>query len=331
MKAIFFDKIGSPSDDFDVLQMRDIPMPEIRENEVLIKVVSASISPTDFIFMQGLYPEPHVPVFPQIAGSHGAGVITKVGEGVSLKPGTFVGFNYHNCWAEYVAVPVEWLFPLPTDYPIEKATQFFNLISAWDLFHNAKVEPGQWLAQTAGNSTVATLVSQLAKRKGVNVISIVRQAQDHLNLKDLGASEVIELSKLSKPVSERIMEITQNKGVAGVIDCVGGPVTSELIRSLSLGGQVILYGGLSSEKFELHNFDLLFKVAEIKTYAYRYLFTPPEEEDITLLQEIAEVSSEFYSPVGGVHALEDFKTAIYESLHHPERGKRFFKISSLED
>jgi hypothetical protein len=63
-------------------------------------------------------------LFPQqIAGNHGPGVIAKVGKEASLKPGTFVAFSYYNTWAEYAAVPAEWLVPLPSNYPIEKAGQ----------------------------------------------------------------------------------------------------------------------------------------------------------------------------------------------------------------
>ncbi len=328
MKAIVFDKIGSP---LEVLQIRDVPIPEIGDKEVLVKMTAASINPGDFLFIQNLYPEPKKPHFPQqIAGNHGAGIITKVGNEVPFKPGTQVAFSHYNTWAEYAAVPAEWLIPLPSDYPIEKAAQFVNPITAWDLLNESRVRAGQWLALTAGNSTVATMVSQFAKLKSINVISIVRRAQKALDLKARGASEVIELSSLSKPVGQRIMEITQNEGVNGVIDCVGGPLVGELIRSSAVGGQIVLYGGYSPEKFNLHNFDVLMKGSAIKSSIYRYFFTPPEEGDMELLREIAEISgrAEFKVSVGGLHPLEDFETAIDETTNHPERGKRFFRMPS---
>jgi NADPH2:quinone reductase len=111
MKAIVFDKIGSPS---DVLRLSDVPVPEVAEGEVLVKMIAASINPGDFLVIQNLYPDPKKPHFPgQIAGNHGAGIITKTGKNVSLKPGTLVAFSYYNTWAEYAAVPAEWLIPLP--------------------------------------------------------------------------------------------------------------------------------------------------------------------------------------------------------------------------
>jgi NADPH:quinone reductase len=356
MKAIVFDKIGSPS---EVLRLAELPVPEINDDEVLVKMVSASINPGDFLFIQNLYPEPKRPHFPeQIAGNHGSGIIAKVGKKAALKPGTFVAFSYYNTWAEYAAVPAEWLIPLPSEYPIEKAGQLVNPITAWDLLSETGVRPGQWLALTAGNSTTATMVSQFAKHKKVNVISIVRRPTQ--DLKALGASAVIELSSLSGPdfdpsrsappriaetrslprsgqtigllaqsVSEQIMKITQNQGVNGVIDCVGGPLAGELIRSLAIGGQFVIYGGFSPEKFELHNFDILMKGSTIESHIYRYFFAPPKESDHEVLSQIIEIFGrpEFVIPIGGVHPLDDFKSAIDETLNRPERGKHFFKMA----
>ncbi len=330
MKAIVFDKIGSP---LEVLQLGEVPIPEIGDSDVLIRMVSASINPGDFLFIRNLYPEPKKPHFPQqIAGNHGVGIITKVGKEVSCKPGILVAFSHYNTWAEYAAIPAEWLIPLPAEYPIEKAAQVVNPITAWDLVNESRVQPGEWLALTAGNSTMATTVLQMAKLKKVNVISIVRRANKDFDLKTLGASEVINLSSLSQGVGERIMETTQNQGIKALIDSVGGPLAGELIRSLAIGGQVIIYGGMSSEKFELHNFDVLLKASEIKSHIYRYFFTPPQDGDREFLQEIMEIYGrpEFQIPFGGAHPLEDFETAIAETVNHPEHGKRFFKISNLE-
>ncbi|MER9264802.1 alcohol dehydrogenase catalytic domain-containing protein [Mesorhizobium sp. M0410] len=88
MKAIVFDAIGSPR---DVLYMDDLPIPRIGDGEVLVRMVSASINPGDFLFIQDLYPEPKKPHFPrQVAGNHGAGIVEAVGADVLLEPGTLV-------------------------------------------------------------------------------------------------------------------------------------------------------------------------------------------------------------------------------------------------
>lgn len=116
-----------------------------------------------------------------------------------------------------------------------------------------------------------------------------------------------------------------------MIDCVGGAIAGDLIRSLAIGGQFVIYGGFSSERFQLHNFDVLMRGAAIKSYVYRYFFNPPPVDDRKLLLEIADICArpEFNLRIGGAHALDDFKTAIGETLDRPESGKRILKMADL--
>jgi NADPH:quinone reductase-like Zn-dependent oxidoreductase len=326
VKAIVFDEIGLP---LDVLKLREVPVPEIGPDEVLVRMVSASINPGDFLFIQNLYPEPKKPHFPgQIGGNHGAGIVEKVGGDASVEPGTLVAFSYYNSWAEYAAVPAQWLIPLPSLYPVEKAGQLMNPITAWDLLAQSRVRAGQWLALTAGYSSIATMALQFARLKGVNVISIVRREHDDLDLERIGASAVLDLSRTAQGVREQIMEITQGSGIHGVIDNVGGPALGELVRSMAFGGQAIINGGMSAETFELHNFDVLLNGVEIRSSVYRYFFTPPQPGDEVSLREIAEIfgRADFHVPSGGSHPLADFREAIAESWSHPERGKRSFRM-----
>src|SRR5882757_2722841 len=186
MKAILFDEIGSPS---EVLYLADIEQPRIEENEVLIRMVGASINPGDFLFIQNLYPEPKRPVLPrQVSGNHGAGIVIRGGKNTSIKPGAFVAFYYYNTWTGYVAVPEEWLIELPAGYPVEKASQLLNIITAWDLLTASNVKQGDWLAVTSGNSAVSIMVTQFARKRSVQVISIVRQLRKELDATRIGAS-----------------------------------------------------------------------------------------------------------------------------------------------
>jgi NADPH:quinone reductase-like Zn-dependent oxidoreductase len=328
MKALVFERFGAP---LDVLELRDVAIPDVGPDEALIRMVSASVAPGDLAYLQDLYPKK--PSFPQIAGLHGAGVVCEVGREVSLQPGTFVAFYHLDTWAEYAVVPAAWLIPVPHSYPPERAAQFMNAVTAWDLLDAADVQPGQWLAVTAGNSSVATMALQFANRAGINVISVVRRAQPELDLRALGAAEVIELADGSEGSSARIAEITGGAGLNAVIDCVGGPLAGDLLRTMAYAGSMVIYGGYSPEPFQLHNFDVLLREATIKSYGYRYFFTPPPAEDAALLQQIAEISGApgFHSPVGGRHALEDFAAALTASIEHPEQGKRIFSIATLDE
>jgi NADPH:quinone reductase-like Zn-dependent oxidoreductase len=331
MKAVLFDKIGLPS---EVLYVGEVDQPEIGENNVLIRMVAASINPGDFLFIQNLYPEPKKPVLPrQIGGNHGAGIVIKGGKNTTVKPGTYVAFSYFDTWAEYTAVPEEFLIELPDGYPIEKAAQFVNLVTAWDLVTDAHTHEGDWLAVTAGNSAVSIMAIQFARRKGVNVISIVRSIRPELDMNAVGASAVIDLSKLDVPVKDKIMAITGGKGINGIVDNVGGPLLADLISSTAFNSKVVINGGQSNESYVLHNFDILLNGLEIRSYVYRYFFDPPLPGDKDMLKEIMEVSlkNDFYTPVGGFFEMDTYHDAIRNATENPSGGKTIFIFKNTQN
>ncbi|AKV01031.1 Putative Zn-dependent oxidoreductase [Labilithrix luteola] len=325
MKAIVFDRIGDPR---DVLRLAEVPKPVRSPGHILVKTSWASINPGDGLFVQNLYPEPKKPKFPaQIAGNHGAGVVVEAAEGGTLLPGTRVAFSYVDVWAEYISMPEAWAIPVPDDYPLEKSAQMVNLVTARDLLDMSGAAPGEWIAVTAGNSTVSTMLAQMARAKDIHVLSIVRRrlALPSGESAALGASAVVELSSLDVPLGERIAEITKGKGLRAAIDGVGGPMAGDLIRSLSFGGKFIVYGGFSQERFSLHNFDILMNGVRIEPYLYRYFFEPPKAEDRAWLEDIVRTTKPeaFRVRSAGAHAADDFASAVRESFERPEAGKRF--------
>ena len=329
MKAVLFDRCGPP---LEVLRVADVAMPAPRDGEALVRMVAASVSPGDFLFVEGLYPDPKTPILPgQIAGNHGAGIVERAPPGSSIAPGTLVAFSYYDSWAEYAAVPVEWLIPLPAGFAPEKAAQFFNLITAWDLLAAARAGEGDWIVVTAGNSTVSTMVAQFAAARGIRVIALSRRPR--ADLTRLGATAVVDLGRLDGPIGAAIAALTGGEEVAALIDNVGGPVTGDIIRAMRFGGQVVINGGMSAERFELHNFDVLLKGLEIRSHVYRYFFAPPAPADQPELARIAEAAAgvDFQVAVGGMRPLDDWQDAVRLTIEAPEAGKQFFAPRVIPD
>ena len=324
MKAIVFDHIGLPE---DVLYLSEVPLRDLKADEVLIRMSAASVIPGDFLFIQNMYPEPKKPVFPgQISGNHGAGIVEQTGDSAGGWQGKFVFFTYYNSWAEYAIVPAAWLIELPDNYPALKASQMVNLITAWDLIELSGVKTGQWLVLTAGASSVSLMAAQFAKKLGIKVISIVRHLQQGDDETTLFADAVIDLSALKGPLSSALHKITAKQGINGVIDNVGGQVTETLIKSCAFGSKVIINGNMSVDRYTLHNNDILFNGLEIKPYIYRYLLFPPQPEDQMLLDAIIQTSAEpdFQVKIGGTYNLENFKLAVSMTLYNGHSGKHVF-------
>ena len=99
-------------------------------------------------------------------------------------------------------------------------------------------------------------------------------------------------------------------------------------NGLAFGGQVVISGGMSAERFELHNFDVLLGGVAIRANVYRYFFSPPRDGDAAVLREISGMFGhpDFHVPIGGIHGLEDFKRGVVDGWNQPGSGKRMFAM-----
>lgn len=328
MKTLAFNHLGTPS---EVIELIDLPIPDLGHDELLIKMCCSSIGPGDSLFTQGRYPEPKKPVFPnQIAGFHGVGVIVKTGKNTSLPSGTLVAFSHSSVWAEYLCLPEKEAIRLPDDYPIEKAAQIVNLITSWDLLTKTGVSKDEWLVLTAAGSAVAMMTLQFAVQQRINVIAIVREPELYQeDLERLGAQHVLTYTS-EEDVETQIKMLTGSAGVKGIIDCVGGSLLSKLVKTISYGAHIVIYGAFSKENFELHNYDLLLNGASISAYNYRFLSRNPSEKEKQELGCLfnAAGKNDFEAPVAKTFTLEEYKEAFATALSTGNRntkGKYLFR------
>jgi NADPH2:quinone reductase len=319
MKALVQDRIGSP---LDVVELRNIPEPRPGPDQTLVRMVAAGIHPGDFFFTRGLYPEAKRPQLPgQVVGNHGVGRVVSSG---NLAPGTLVAFSAGRVWAEYAAVDTTALIPLPDDYPIDRAAQLMPAITARDLLTASEVQAGQWLAVTAGHSLVSSLLIQMARRRGVRVLAVVRRRIVGRDLEILGAEAVASLADLDAPLADAVRAVTGGAGLSGVADAVGGEVLTQLLDALAFRGRAVIVGAYDPEPFKTTALRVLMELQEIRAYVYRYFFASPGPEDAdylkSVLDELADPS--VVVPIAGRHRLEDFRTALEETAARPEAGKR---------
>lgn len=322
MKALVQDRVGSP---LDVVELREVPQPRPGPGEALVRMVAAGIHPGDFFFTQGQYPEAKRPSLPgQIVGNHGVGRIVETGGRADLAPGMLVAFSAMRLWAEYVTVDPAWLVPLPDDYPIDRAAQFMPAVTARDLLEASEVEAGQWLAVTAGHSLVSTLLIQMARRRGVRVVAIVRRAVESRDLTALGAEAVVELSTLDMPLADAVRGATDGDNLAGVVDAVGGTVLTQLLEVLGFNGRAVIVGAYDPAPFQANALKLLMDVQVIRPYIYRYFFDAPTAADAewlkSVLDELADPATEVL--IAGRRPIEAYREALEQTMRAPERGKQ---------
>jgi NADPH:quinone reductase-like Zn-dependent oxidoreductase len=175
-KAVRFAEYGGS----DVLQVVDVPEPEPAEGEVLVRVKAASINPGEGKIRGGLLHNLWPATFPSGEGSDLAGVVAKLGPGAAgfAVGDEVIGFTDRRAsHAEYVLVEAKDLTAKPANVSWEVAGSLFVAgTTAYAAVRAVSLKPGDTVAVSGAAGGVGSLVIQLAKRTGAEVIGIAGPA-----------------------------------------------------------------------------------------------------------------------------------------------------------
>jgi NADPH:quinone reductase len=325
MKALVFEQTGKPA---DVLQVKEIDKPSPKEGEVLVKVLRSPINPADTFFIQGTYR--YKPGFPQAGGMEGCGIIESIGDNITIEKDKLAAFFTLKAWAEYVVVPQNALFVLPGDFAIDKAAQFcLNPFTAYGLLQDAHVKQGDWLLLTAGSSSVARIVTQLAKLKGIKVLLAIRNMKYADELKTSGAQEVIDIT--NNEWTKQVMQITAGKGVNAVLDVIGGDIGTALFDLVSVNGHIVIYGLMSPGKIVFHNSQVIYKQLTVKGFGVRnFVDNMSKEEHRQMIDELISAlgNKNFGLPVFATFEPGNYKQAFEAADQHAGEGKTLFVFNN---
>jgi NADPH:quinone reductase-like Zn-dependent oxidoreductase len=250
MRAIVFDRFGDPA---EVLQLRDVPVPEPGSGQVRVRMIASPINPSDLLVVRGAYGRR--PALPATPGFEGVGVVEARGSGLLgwLRRGKRVAVlnGQGGNWQEQVIVPSRQVVPVPSSVPDEQAATFFvNPASALVMTrYILNVPPRAWLLQTAAGSALGRMVIRLGRYYGFKTINVVRRREQAEELLKAGADAAI--CTADESVDERVRDLTGGAGVAYALDAVGGATGSAVIRSLGQEGRLLCYGTLADEPMSL--------------------------------------------------------------------------------
>lgn len=246
MKAIRVGEYG----DANVLHLEDVPRPEPKDDEILVRIVAAGVNPIDWKTRAG-FMKGHLPLaFPWVPGLDFSGVVERTGAEVSdLAPGDEVfGKNdlpHDGSYAEYVVVHHRNIAPKPRSISHERAAAVpLAALTAWQaLFGTSEagsleLASGQRLLIRGAAGGVGTFALQFATWKGAHVVAAVRSHDDDERLRSLGAEMIIDTS--TEPLDAA-------GEVDAVLDLVGGEMQSEAWQQLRRGGAFASTMGAPSE------------------------------------------------------------------------------------
>ena len=238
MKAIHYVDFG----DSNVIQLSEIPQPEIRNSsDVLIQVKAASVNPLDMKIRMGYIQKVRPVALPFCPGLDASGVVLAVGDEVKkFKIGDeVIAVTMANAYSEVVLVNELFVAPKPENLTFEEATSLaVNLGTAQTLlFTEGKLEKGQRVfIQGAAGAVGATMV-QLAKNSGLYVYATASGLGVDL-VKGLGSDEVFDY---------KLQDATEIiSAVDLVADCAGGESQSKLFKILKTGGKLLSIAGMPS-------------------------------------------------------------------------------------
>ena len=208
---------------------------------------------------------------PHILGADGAGIVVEVGNGVSnVKKGDAVclfppsgcgqcefchtdrdfmcvrlrvlGERLKGTYAEYVKLPAQNCFPIPSGLSFEEAAAFpLVFITVWRmLITNAQLKPGEHVLILGIGGGVATAALQVAKQIGTHVV-VTSSSDEKLELaKSWGADHGINYRR--SDFTKEVRALTGKRGVDVVVDCVAGESWVKSLAALAKGGRLVTCG-----------------------------------------------------------------------------------------
>jgi zinc-binding alcohol dehydrogenase/oxidoreductase len=240
MKAIRIHEDGGP----EVLRYEDAPDPEPGEGEVLVELRAASLNHLDVWIRKGL---PSVPK-PRILGADGAGVIAGTDERVVINPGLLsngqmhiVGETVDGTNAELIAVPRDYVHPIPGDLSFEEAAAFPLVFETAFrmLVTRAHLQAGEWVLVWGIGGGVATAALSIAKALGARVVVTSSSDEKLRRAHELGADAGV--NHQTGDVVAAVRELTDG-GAHVVVDDVGEATWKRTLDAARPEGRIVVCG-----------------------------------------------------------------------------------------
>ena len=233
MKAVVIHEYGDP----EVLMYEDVPRPEPKDDQLLIRVIAAGVNPVDAMIRSGMFDREGTRAFPIILGGDVAGVVEKVGSKITkFKAGdpvfAYVSLDNSGGYAQYALVTEREAAPKPKSLTyVEAAAVPIAGMTAWQaLVDTAKLSAGQTVLIHGGSGGVGSFVIQIAKARGAKVIATASTANQEF-LKQLGADVAIDYTK------QKFEDVAKDVDV--VLDSIGRDTLARSYGVVKKGGIIV--------------------------------------------------------------------------------------------
>ncbi|MES2568723.1 MAG: NAD(P)-dependent alcohol dehydrogenase [Verrucomicrobiota bacterium] len=268
----------------DALQLVEVPEPEPRPGEVLIKVHAVSLNYRDLMVMDGRYGRVSLPLVPL---SDGAGEVVAVGEGVTgWKIGDRVAGTFLQNWqrgsfrrevlnsalggalngmlSEYVTLSEEGVVAIPPHLSFEEAATLpCAALTAWQaLITLGKLSADQTVL-LLGTGGVSLFGLQFARMHGARVLITSGSDEKLARAGALGANDLINY-RTTPDWEKEVFRLTGRSGVDHVVEVGGAGTFTKSLRSLKVGGTISMVGGVSGFTSDIPLMEIIARMALVR-------------------------------------------------------------------
>ena len=320
MKALVLEKFGSRP------QVQQVKIPIPSKGEVLIKIHSSPINPSDNSFLKGMYStQKPMPVIP---GFEASGEVVAAGSDFMSrrllgKPvACFAPVDGNGTWAEYMVTKSRMAIPLKKDVSLEQGSMLLvNPVSVFAMVDIARKGKHKAVANTAAASALGILMNHVCNQNNLPIVNIVRREEQVELLKSKGARHIINSS--SADYSENLKKLFNELNVTLAFDAIAGQSAFDLMEALPKGGEVMVYGGLSEQPALTHPGKLIFESKKITGFwASEWIASQSIFKLLGTFKKIQKVlAQELQNTIRSRVSLEDTYDGLTQYLENMTLGK----------
>ena len=234
----------------EVLQLQDVPEPQPKIGEVLVRVEAVGVNFADTHATRGAYPGTPDP--PYVSGREFAGVVEATGERV-------MGYTQYGAAAEKIAAQTSMIWPQPDGWSSVQSAAFpVNFFTAYLAYWKAGLTPDakEPVHRAPGHKVrvlihavaggVGTAAVEIGKQLGIETYGTSSSDEKLARVQKLGLDHGINYKQVD--YEQRIRELTNGQGVDAVFEMLGGEHTAKSLRCCGPFGRVISYGTSTGER-----------------------------------------------------------------------------------
>jgi NADPH2:quinone reductase len=255
MEAISIREPGGP----EVLELVNIPLPILKDQEILVKVAAAAINRGDIIQRMGFYPAP--PGASLTPGLEAAGTVVAVGKGVTKWSAgdEVMALLAGGGYAQYCSVHEDHALAIPKNFSMKEAGATpESIFTVWtNVFEDAALKAGETLLIHGGTSGIGSMAIQMAKVFGATVYATAGSEEKCKACEAFGADRAINYKEEDFVLVTK--DLTDNVGADVIFDMVGGDYIQRNITTAARRGRIVNIAYQSGSVAEVNFLPIMLK------------------------------------------------------------------------